>query len=292
VAVASRDRSKADRIGTRFGCAGMVGYQNLVDRDDIDAVYVPLPPGLHHEWVMTALKAGKHVLAEKPLSTSYAHTVQLVAVAHELDLVLVENFMFPHHSQHAAVRAMVNGGEIGELQVFSSAFGIPPLSPSSFRYQPELGGALLDIGVYPLRAAQLHLPGELEVLAAVLRVDEATGADVAGSALLCTAAGVSVQLDFGFQHAYRSTYALWGSRGRIEAQWAFTPPEHHKPIVRIEHQDRGTELALPADHQVRNAIDAFVTAVLSGAGPPHQETLIRQALLVEQLRKTAKIVTK
>ncbi|MES9523815.1 Gfo/Idh/MocA family protein [Streptomyces capoamus] len=291
VAVASRDRAKSERLAARFGCAAVTGYRALLDRDDIDAVYVPLPPGMHHEWVAEALTAGKHVLVEKPLSTTYAQSAELVEMAARFDLALTENFMFLHHSQHAAVREMA--GEVGELRVFSSSFGVPPPHPASFRHNARLGGgALLDVGVYPLRAAQLHLAGELDVLGACLRVDEATGVDVAGSALLSTATGVSAQLDFGFQHSYRSVYALWGSRGRISVPRAFTPPREHRPVVRLEQQDRITEVTLPADHQVGNALDAFAAAALSGTGRAALgEALLRQALLVEQVRKAARVVS-
>ncbi|WP_328496308.1 Gfo/Idh/MocA family oxidoreductase [Streptomyces sp. NBC_00414] len=291
VAVASRDGARAERLAARFGCAAVTGYRALLDRDDIDAVYVPLPPGMHHEWVAEALTAGKHVLVEKPLSTTYEQSAELVATAARLDLALTENFMFLHHSQHAAVRDLARG-EIGELRVFSSSFGVPPPHPSSFRHDARLGGgALLDVGVYPLRAAQLHLAGELDVLGACLRVDEATGVDVAGSALLSTATGVTAQLDFGFQHSYRSAYALWGSRGRISVPRAFTPPRGHRPVVRLEQQDRITELTLAADHQVGNALDAFAAAALSGTGRAALgEALLRQALLVEQVRKAARVV--
>ncbi|MCX4766660.1 Gfo/Idh/MocA family oxidoreductase [Streptomyces sp. NBC_01275] len=291
VALASRDGARAEQLAARFGCAAVTGYQALLDRDDIDAVYVPLPPGMHHEWVAEALTAGKHVLVEKPLSTTYAQSAELVAMAARLDLALTENFMFLHHSQHTAVRAMA--GEIGELRVFSSSFGVPPPDPSSFRHNARLGGgALLDVGVYPLRAAQLHLPGELDVLGACLRVDEATGVDVAGSALLSTATGVTAQLDFGFQHSYRSVYALWGSRGRISVPRAFTPPREHRPLVRLEQQDRLTEITLPADHQVGNALDEFAAAARSRtARASLGEALLRQALLVEQVRKAARVVS-
>ncbi|MCX5527368.1 Gfo/Idh/MocA family oxidoreductase [Streptomyces bobili] len=291
VALASRDRARAERLAARFGCAAVTGYKALLDREDINAVYVPLPPGMHHEWVTEALAAGKHVLVEKPLSTTYAQSVELVAMAGRLGLALTENFMFLHHSQHEAVRAMA--GEIGELRVFTSSFGVPPPDPSSFRHDARLGGgALLDVGVYPLRAAQLHLAGELDVLGACLRVDEATGVDVAGSALLSTATGVTAQLDFGFQHAYRSVYALWGSRGRLSVPRAFTPPREHRPVVRIEQQDRLTEVTLPADHQVGNALDAFASAVHSETVRASLgEALLRQALLVEQVRKAARVVS-
>ncbi|UUA06992.1 MULTISPECIES: Gfo/Idh/MocA family protein [Streptomyces] len=291
VAVASRDKARAERVGAAFGCAGMGDYAALVERDDLDAVYIPLPPGMHHEWALRALRSGKHVLVEKPMSDTYEKTLELMSTASELGLVLAENFMFLHHSQHAAVRAMLDES-VGELRHFSGSFAVPPLAPDSFRYQPALGGgALLDVGVYPLRAAQLYLTGELDVLGACLRVDETTGADVAGSVLLSDDRGVTAQLDFGFEHSYRSTYALWGNRGRVSVRRAFTPPEQLKPVVRIEQQDVVTERSLPEDNQVYNAMNAFVRAALTGGGPLADMSAIRrQAFLVDRVRRAARLI--
>ncbi|WP_461073140.1 Gfo/Idh/MocA family protein [Streptomyces pseudoechinosporeus] len=291
VAVASRDADKAARTAARFGCDG-ASYDALLRRDDIDAVYIPLPPALHRHWITEALAAGKHVLCEKPLSTSYDDTLELMELARTRDLVLAENFMFLHHSQHREVRGLLDD-VVGAVQVFTSAFGVPPLDPAGFRYRPGLGGgALLDTGVYPLLAAQLYLGGELEVLGATLRVDERTGVDVAGTALLSAADGAAAQLSFGFDHSYRSHYALWGTRGRLTVDRAFTPPEQLRPTVRIQQQDRATELSLAPDHQVRNAVRAFAGTVLSGVhGPVAEASTLRQARLVEDVRLTARRYT-
>lgn len=289
VAVASRDPAKATAVAATFGCAGVGGYQNLIDDPGIDALYIPLPPSMHHEWVGRALRAAKHVLSEKPLAVNYQQTEDLVRLARAHDRVLAENYMFLHHSQHDTVRRMVTDGAIGRLQVFSSSFGIPPLHPDSFRYRPGLGsGSLLDVGVYPLRAAQLFLSADLEVRGASLRVGS-TGVDVAGSALLRTPDGVNVQLDWGFEHKYRSMYALWGTHGRITVPRAFSPPEHHRPVVRLDQQDVLTEFSLAPDHQVRNTLSAFVAAATSADAerPAFDQALLEQALLVEQVRAAA-----
>ncbi|MFE0038601.1 Gfo/Idh/MocA family protein, partial [Streptomyces sp. NPDC059018] len=166
VAVASRDATKAQRVADRFGCAGVQGYRTLLERDDIDAVYVPLPPALHFDQVAEALCAGKHVLCEKPLCTTHAEAAELMELSRRHRRILAENFMFLHHSQHAGVRSLLDTGTVGELEVLSGSFGVPPLDPTGFRYAPSLGGgALLDVGVYPLRTAQMYLSGEPEVLA-------------------------------------------------------------------------------------------------------------------------------
>ena len=285
-AVASRDPARARDVARRFGCAAAGGYDDLLDRPDIDAVYVPLPTGLHAEWVRRALAAGKHVLAEKPLTTDHDTALSLVEQARKAGLLLLENFMFLHHSQHAAVRRLVADGRIGELRVCTAHFGIPPLAANDVRYRPDLGGgALLDVGVYPIRAAQLLLGDELEVVGAVRRTDPARGVDVGGHALLSTPSGVTAELAFGFEHAYRSSYVLWGDRGRLTLDRAFTPGPAWQPVVRIESQDRVEELTLPPDHQFRNIAEFFARTIRQGGdfGAAGAE-ILRQARLVEAVR--------
>src|SRR5215212_9491250 len=112
-AVASRDPAKARQVAHRFGCAAAGGYDELLDRPDLDAVYIPLPTGLHAHWARRALAAGKHVLSEKPLTCDHATAVSLVEQASKAGLWLMENFMFLHHRQHEEVRTLVAEGRIG-----------------------------------------------------------------------------------------------------------------------------------------------------------------------------------
>ncbi|WP_279581693.1 Gfo/Idh/MocA family protein [Fodinicola feengrottensis] len=137
-AVASRDLRRAQETAAPYGCASVEGYDNLLARDDVDAVYLPLPTGLHAEWIEKALLAGKHVLSEKALTVRLEEAQSLVALAQAHGLLLVENFAFLHHSQHAVVRESLP--RIGEIRAFSAAMGIPPLEPENPRYLPDLGG--------------------------------------------------------------------------------------------------------------------------------------------------------
>jgi NDP-hexose-3-ketoreductase len=284
VAVASRDVGRARAVTERFGGAAVEGYQRLLDRDDIDAVYLPLPSGLHVDWIRRAIHAGKHVLAEKPLTTSVADTVAVTAAAAEAGLVLRETYMFVHHSQHARVRDLVADGCVGDLRSFTATFALPARAPGDIRYRRELGGgALLDVGGYPLRAA-LHFLGErLELVGATARHDDGLGVDVGGAALVRRPDGVTGQLAFGMEHYYASRYELHGSAGRLVLEHVFTPPADHRPVVRLERDGRRDEIVLPPDDQCRNALAGFADAVLRG-GPITDDTIVAQAKLVEACR--------
>ncbi|WP_109002366.1 Gfo/Idh/MocA family protein [Streptomyces rishiriensis] len=293
VAVASRDQDKARRFAERFAGAPVDGYRALLARDDVDAVYIPLPAGLHARWIEAALRAGKHVLAEKPLTTDAATTQRLVELARSRGLLLMENFMFTYHAQHEAVRKLVADGAIGELRAFFGAFTIPELPADDIRHQPLLGGgALLDVAGYPVRAAELFLGDGLEVVGAVLRHSPERGVDLGGAALLRTASGVSAQVTFGMANSYRSSYELWGSTGRIGVHRAFTPPADHQPVIRIERDTGTQDITLPADDQFARVVRAFACGVLDGKVPPDgtghgTDDIVKHARLIDDIRRLA-----
>lgn len=291
--VASRDPEKAKRFAAAFDCRA-TDYEGLLHRDDVDAVYLPLPPSLHRHWGERALRAGKHVLTEKPLAATAEDARELVRSATAHRLVLRENFMFVHHGQHATVRRLLAEGRLGELRSLHASFCIPPLPDTDIRYAPELGGgALLDVGVYPLRTALMLLGGGLRVAGASLRPDPVRGVDMAGQALLVSAGGVLAVVEFGFQHAYGSRYSLWGSSARLTLDRAYTPAPGWQPVLRIEEQDHVEELTLPADHQFERSVGAFAAAVREGrcAGDAEEAAWCAAAVetvaLADEIRRTA-----
>ena len=290
VAIASRDRAKAELFAGEFGGEPVEGYARLLERPDVDAVYIALPTGLHHEWARRALDMGKHVIVEKPLAVGLAEAEELVTTAAKCGRWLMDGYMFLHHSQHAAVRRMIADGVIGEPRLFTSDFGIPPRDPSDVRCRADLGGgSLLDVGVYTVRAAQLFLGEELSVVGSLLRRDRRLGIDQGGNALLCSPGGVPAQLSFGFQSAYRSMYAVWGSEGRISVQRAFTPPRTFTPTAHVVRQDGTEDICLPADDQFANMFRAFTRSVLDGGDfAPSGETLLRHMALIEEIRGRAR----
>jgi NDP-hexose-3-ketoreductase len=290
VAVASRTAGKAEEFAGQFECEAVEGYDTLLERSDLDAVYIPLPSGMHAEWIMRSLDAGLHVLSEKPLVTTHADAVKTVTRARERGLLLMESFMFLRHSQHAEVQKLVAEGVIGELRTFVSDFGIPPLPAGDIRNDPALGGsALNDVGVYPIRASQVYLGADIDVVGACLRIDDSLWTDVAGSVLMHDADGVTAQLGFGFSHSYRAQYELWGSKGRITLDRAFTPPNTHQPVIRIERQNLREERALRPDDQFANIAGEFGRAVLQGTDfVAYGEASLRQSALVDQVATRAR----
>ncbi|MEU4884276.1 Gfo/Idh/MocA family oxidoreductase [Streptomyces althioticus] len=288
-AVASRDAGRAKLFAGEFGGEPVAGYEELLARDDLDAVYVPLPAALHAPWTGRALEAGLHVLVEKPAAATAAEADRLTRAARERGLVVMENFGFVHHAQQEAARSLLDEGAIGELRSLTAEFAFPPLPDTDIRYQPGLGGgALLDAGVYPIRTARLFLGDELEVTGASLREDPGRGVDVAGAALLTGPTGISAHLGFGFVHSYRCGYTLWGSAGRIGLNRAYSAPDDFTPTLTLERDGRVEERRLVPDQQFTTLFRRFAAAVRDQdvAGPAHD--LAQQARLVERIAATAR----
>lgn len=257
VAVASRNAEKAMEFATEFGCNAVVGYDVLLT-EDIDAVYVPLPTGLHDEWINKALQEGKHVYAEKSIASSHASATGMVESAKKHQVALMEGYMFLYHSQHQAVKKMIADGAIGEIRNFRGAFGFPPLADGNFRYDNQVGGgALYDAAGYPLRAVHFLLGNEYRVTAATLHNDPETGTNLYGSAFLEGKPGVGAQIAFGFDHHYQCSYEIWGSKGKITAERAYTPAADFQPVLHLEQQGVSERMPQPACNHFVEAMKEF-----------------------------------
>jgi predicted dehydrogenase len=282
VAAASRDADKAASFAAEFGCQAVTGYAALLARDDIDALYVPLPTGLHAQWVGQALAAGKHVYVEKSFAASADEATQLVRQAADGQLAAMEGYMFLHHRQQQVVAQWLQAGDIGELRHFHGCFGFPPLPAGDFRYDAVLGGgALLDAAGYPLRAAHLFLGHDLQVRAASLRPVPGQGASVWGSAYLSDGAGVGASISFGFDHFYQCRFELWGSRGKLVAERAYTAGPGFSPRLTLETADGMRELLVEPHNHFVAAMNAFADAITDPAlrARQHQDILVQSRAL-------------
>ncbi len=287
VAVASRTEAKARKFADQFNCDAVIGYAKLLERNDIDAVYMPLPTGLHHEWVLKTLDADKHILVEKSFAENYDSARTMVDRARMKKLLVMENFLFPHHSQHNRVKNLIARGEIGEIQLLRSTFGFPPLPRDNFRYARSLGGgALLDAGAYVVKASTLFLGSDLILLGATLKYDKDLGVDIYGDAMFKNTSGQVAQVSFGFNYYYQCRVELLGTEGKLIVERAFTPPPAYKPVVWLERQDVQQRYTLSADDYYVNMLRFFAATVKKKQGfSMHWDALLCQARLLDTIRK-------
>jgi len=221
VAVASRDAGRADAYAAEHGIATAHGsYEALLADPDVEAVYISLPNGMHHEWTMHALAAGKHVLCEKPYTRHPHEAEEAFDAADAAGLVLAEAFMYRHHPQTATVARLVADGAIGRLCAVKTTFTFPLHDLSDVRALPELdGGALMDVGCYCVSGIRL-LAGEPEHVRGE-QVTGTTGIDMAFHGTLRCAGDVVGQFEATFRSPQRQSLEAVGEDGVlvVEAPW-------------------------------------------------------------------------
>ncbi|KAF8522982.1 NAD(P)-binding protein [Gautieria morchelliformis] len=167
VAVAARNEQKARTFAQKHDIKGVyygpTGYQELISDPNIDAIYNPLPNGLHFEWTAKALAAGKHVLLEKPSTDSSEETRILFQLAASKGLILLEAFHYRFHPAFRRLAEIVKGGELGKVKAVKSALAIPRglIGDDDIRFDFDLGGgSLMDMGVYPISAVRFLASAE------------------------------------------------------------------------------------------------------------------------------------
>ena len=251
VAVGSRDLDRATAWADDLGVAtAHDSYEALLADADVDVVYNPLPNHLHVDWSIAALEAGKHVLCEKPLGLDTADAQRLVdAAAAHPDLVCMEAFMYRFHPQWIATRDAVRSGRIGELRSIQTWFSYFNDDPENVRNKPEWGGgALLDIGCYPISQARWLFGGPPVRVSALIERDPRYGTDRLTSAMLDFGEGRSETFTVATQLHGHQRAQIQGTTGRIEVDIPVNAPADRATAVTVvSGGDTDVTLHGPAD---------------------------------------------
>lgn len=254
--ILAKERLKAQAFIDKYGGRMFSGYEKFISSDEIDAIYLPLPPALHFKWAEKALINGKHVLVEKPSTTCLADTKRLVSLAKEKGLALHENYMFVFHNQLEAISKIVCNGEIGDVRLYRITFGFPRRDTRDFRYNKTLGGgALLDAGGYTIKYASTLLGMSGRLVAATANYLPNIEVDMYGSATMINNNGVVAQLAFGMDNDYRCDIEIWGSKGTLTSNRVLTAPEGYIPTYTIKRNQAYETHNLPED-------DAFLKSII------------------------------
>lgn len=293
VAIASRDEQKAREWATRFNLEPE-SYESLLARRDIDVIYSPLPIGLQEEWVMKAAHVGKHMICEKSIADSYESAERMVAACTSAGVVLYENFVSEFHPQHKEIARLIADGAIGTPHVWTGYFGFPPFPPGDIRYSAKLkGGSLNDAGCYTVHMARKILKAEPIAVHCTLTNGD-TGVDVQGSALL-EFPHMTALMAFGFDHVYQNTYSMWGSKGLLRTDRAFSIPPTLAPHVELITNDGSQQnieqIVVPAENQFIRSFEFVCGAIrehdTQKIGVMY-DRILKQASVLEAMRVSAR----
>jgi predicted dehydrogenase len=257
-AVGSRGQAAADRFGAEFGIANRhASYESLVADPDVDVVYVATPHPAHHDNAVLALRAGKHVLVEKPFTMNAAEAREVVEVARETGLFAMEAMWTRHLPHVAVIRDWLAQGRLGNIVTVTADHGQWFAEDPEFRlFAPKLGGgALLDLGVYPVSFASMVLGTPNRVVSISDRAF--TGVDAQTSMLFGYDSGAQAVLTCTLRAKSPTRAAIVGTDARIEVDHAFYAPSTVTLVpkagapTRVESVHEGRGLRHQADEVAR-----------------------------------------
>jgi predicted dehydrogenase len=240
-------------------------YADVIGRDDVDMVYIALPPSAHTLWTLKALAGGKHVFLEKPATTTLAEAQEIVTAAHASGKRLIEGFHYRWHPMFMRAVEIVRSGVLGDLQTGTAEFSAPiPRNEIEFRWRAELGGgALADLGCYPVHWLR-HLAGEEPAVTTASQVLEPDGIDRRSEAHFSFPCGLQADLitDMDPPHGDRRAFVkIAGSKGSLTLVNPIAPQYGHELILVLDGvESRETFTKRPT---FAFQLDGIVAAVLA-----------------------------
>jgi predicted dehydrogenase len=287
-ALGTRCPGNAGDIAARHALERLVaGYDAVLDDPAVDAVYIPLPNHLHRPWTMKALRAGKHVLCEKPLALNAQEAREMTAQAAASGRLLMEAFMYRFHPRCREVKRLADSGGLGRLRSLRAAFCYAMdqaalKGAANFRLSPETGGgALLDIGCYAVSAARWLMSAEPSAVQA--QAVYRHGVDVHVMGTLRFGDGALAAVEAGFTSALQQTFSVSGSEAAVEMPHnAFIPWQADAfYTLRRRDQETGEIRRVPGADEYLLMVEHFAAAALGGAGLefPPQDSIANMRVL-------------
>ncbi|MFJ1558700.1 Gfo/Idh/MocA family protein [Streptomyces mirabilis] len=269
VAVAARDRDRAEAIAARHGVEQVVdSYASLVTDPEIEVVYNPLANSLHGPWNLAALQAGKHVLTEKPSASNAAEAAEVHEAVAKAGTVFMEGFHYLFHPVTRRLYELLDSGELGDLRHVETTVAMPAPPDDDVRWQlPLAGGALMDLGCYGLHAQRMLAPWA----GGAPRLVAARGGEKA------RAAGVDEWLDVDLEfpggatgnarchmahHTWQMSCRVVGSRGEATAVNFVQPHLDDRVVVRTAAGERTEELGRRSSYTYQ--LEAFAAHLRRG----------------------------
>lgn len=261
-AVASRRPGAAAEYARKHRLPnGYDGYETLLADPEIDVIYNALPPSEHARWSVAALEAGKHVLCEKPFAMNAAEAARMVAAAERTGLQLVEAFHDRHHPVFLHLLALKQAGALGKVKTVKAEFAATiPFDPKSIRHDPAAGGgALMDLGCYPVHWVRAFLDEEPDLVVAATGTRNPLGVDESITATLRFPSGILADVSCGMARGtpFRALFTVHCEHGAVEIENVVLPHRGHSIRERLNGGFRHHTIAggTTYDYQLQALLD-------------------------------------
>ncbi len=268
VAIASRSEETAKAYAAQWGIPLAFGsYEAMLESGSIDVVYISLPNHLHAEWSLRALQAGVHVLCEKPFALTLAEVDAVISASQKYHKVAAEAFMYRHHPQTKIVGEMVQGGKLGDVFLFRGDFSFQIQPVNGIRLVPEYGGgALWDIGVYPVSYA-LYIFGSIPEWVSATQIIGESDVDDTFSGLMQYGQGKSALISCSFRSPYYNQAEVIGTQGRLVLTRPFNHYESGRHLFFYPDQDDPYEVPVPEEELYSGEVEDMHDVILEGKKP-------------------------
>jgi len=270
-AIASRDIKRAREAAERLGIEKYYGsYEALLEDPGIEAVYNPLPNHLHVPWTIKALRAGKHVLCEKPIGMDAGEAVELLDESRKHPhLKVMEAFMYRFHPQWKKAKELVLGGAIGEVRTIQSFFSYHNIDPGNIRNMADIGGGgLMDIGCYCISFPRFIFGEEPSGILGDMDFDPVMKTDRLASGMLRFPAGKTSTFTCSTQLMSYQRAVIFGTEGHITIEIPVNAPPDESCRIILQDRNKREVIEFPAVDQYTLQGDAFSEAILNDKPVP------------------------
>jgi len=261
-AIGSRQIETAQTCADKFHIEGSGTYTDILERDDVDAVYLSLPNVLHEEWTIKAIEAGKHVWCEKPAAMTFSSARKITDHAKKRGVLVTEGFPFLFHPQHKKVNGLVSEGAVGDVTTFHGQFSYPMPELGNIRLNLSLGGGIYaDAAVYPIRASRMIFNEEPESIFCTLIKNAESGVDVKADMVLTFSKNKTAHISVAFDAYFQSTYSALGSSGMISVERAYAVPSDKDTKIFLNRNDETETFNIGATNQFKKFAENFASMV-------------------------------
>jgi len=286
----SRSEEKQLSFSKQFHCKNFGGYEKVLENENVDAVYISLPPSLQEQWIIRAANAGKHIICEKSATTSFQSAKKIINACKKNHVRIMEGFSFLYHPQHSSVMKYINQNKIGACSSLNAKFGFNlDKSPTDFRLKKELGGGILnDVACYIIKISTVIFQGIPNSILCNLVYDKKYDIDIQGSISMSFENNKFATGFFGYSNSFQSSYEIWGEKGLINTEKAFVSRRNRsKKISLSTNNSTKTYIIKPSD-QFQLMIENFCNSLTKiSINQNYEKDLLNQAYVMEHARKSA-----
>ncbi len=286
--IGSRSEKKAKIFSKKFSCKLHGDYDEILENNEIDAVYISLPPNLHEKWIIKAAKCGKHIICEKPTALSIRSAKKIIKESKKNQIRIIENFAFRYHPQQTKALEIIKNNSIGKISSFYGNYSFNlNVSQKNFRLNKKLGGGVLnDVAGYLICASRLIF--NENPISVFCDLEYEKGIDVSGN-IHMKFHNKTAMCHFSYKNYFQSFYNIFGENGVVRVEHPFNIRNNMKGIITIERKNNLKKISVKADNKFQRLTEIFCNEInnLNLIKINFEKELIDQAKIIDAARKSA-----